>query len=213
MVFWFFKKRDDSSEDINAKLHSSFSNIKKDMVGISEWISHFKTKHNNHDQNYEFLSKEINTLKEDVKYLKALIVSQYQNQQKIEQTKQEEPKINYNLEEEKIHLPKEKILQSLTLTQVELLKSLARIQYEHDLDSVSLRDIKEEYYPSKNYNEVRTTISQYLDILLELGLVTKKRKGRQIYTSLTEKGKQLFPNYQKELELKNKAKKKNGPST
>ncbi|MBU2634156.1 MAG: hypothetical protein KJ674_02840 [Nanoarchaeota archaeon] len=197
-MFWLFKKRDDKLNDVHNKLHNSFSNLKKDMEGIGEWINHFKDKHNYHDKNNTDIYKEIEVIKEDVKYLKNLFISQH--------SQKEEPKTN--IEEETIPISKEKILESLTLTQIELLKALARIQQEHNLKLVSLKDIKEEYYPEKSYSEVRTTISQYLDILLELGLVTKKRKGRQIYTSLTEKATQLFPTYKKEIEAKKKIKKK-----
>jgi len=207
MVFWLFKKRVDNSEDINIKLHHSFSNIKKDMIDISEWISHFKTKHNNHDERYETLNKEINNLKEEIKYLKSLFITHYQQSKEEAKTNTQE-----GIEEIFQPIPQEKILDSLTITQKELLKALARITHEHDIESVSLKDIKEEYYPNKSYSEVRTTISQYLDILIELGLILKKRKGRQTYVSLTEKGKRLFPNYKKELELKSKAKKNNESS-
>ena len=199
MFFGLFKKREDKLDNIHTKLHTSFINVKKDIEGISKWITHFKAKHYTHDQNYENLNKEIHNIKEEIRYLKNLFIAHYQTK--------EEPKINK--EEILQPIPQEKILESLTLTQKELLKALARILYEHDIESVSLKEIKEEYYPEKSYSEVRTTISQYLDILIELGLVNKKRKGRQTYVSLTEKGKRLLPNYKKEIELKNKIKKQN----
>ena len=51
-----------------------------------------------------------------------------------------------------------------------------------------MKHLSEELYPEKEYNDVRSMISDYVNLLNEYGLVKKTRKGRQIFVSITEKG-------------------------
>jgi len=69
MVWWLFRKKRD--DDVNEKfvnlhesLHSSFSNIKRDMTGINKWLDHFKSKHENHDKQFDLLNQRINNIEE-----------------------------------------------------------------------------------------------------------------------------------------------------
>ena len=64
MVFWFFKKRDDSGiTKVHSAMEKSFSNIKKDIGSLSLWINHFKSKHESHDNSFDKVIKEIEQIK------------------------------------------------------------------------------------------------------------------------------------------------------
>ena len=65
MGFWFFnKKRDDSEiKNVHKVMENSFSNIKRDMKSISSWIDHFKDKHEKHDDSFDKVVKEIESIK------------------------------------------------------------------------------------------------------------------------------------------------------
>lgn len=74
MGLWFFKKKDDTVhkkiDDVNKSLTSSFSNLKKDMSEVGGWISHFKNKHDNHDNNFEELRLRVANIERDLEEMK-----------------------------------------------------------------------------------------------------------------------------------------------
>ena len=64
MVFWFFKRRDDSEiKKVHSIMEKSFSNIKKDVGNLSLWVNHFKDKHEKHDTSFDKIIKEIEEVK------------------------------------------------------------------------------------------------------------------------------------------------------
>jgi DNA-binding CsgD family transcriptional regulator len=64
MGFWFFKKKDDSEiKRIHGIMENSFSNIKKDMGNLSSWVKHFKGKHEEHNDSFDNLVKDIKYVK------------------------------------------------------------------------------------------------------------------------------------------------------
>ncbi|MCD4666485.1 HTH domain-containing protein [archaeon] len=64
MVFWFFKKKEDDKIDkIHKNMQNSFSNMKKDMGNVKSWIDHFHSKHEDHEENYQKLLKEMQDIK------------------------------------------------------------------------------------------------------------------------------------------------------
>jgi len=91
--------------------------------------------------------------------------------------------------------------QSLTDTQRTIFKTLYLLQKEKAWAWVLLKDIANEIYPTKSYNAVRSTISDYLSILEEIGLVQRKRVSRQSMVSLTEVGKEFIKSAQEEIEF------------
>jgi len=56
-----------------------------------------------------------------------------------------------------------------------------------------MRSLTEEAYPNKNPLKIRSTISSYLSILDDLGLIQKRRKGRQILLKITDRLKEFIP--------------------
>ena len=69
MGFWFFKKKDGNEiKRIHGIMENSFSNIKKDMGNLSSWVKHFKGKHEEHNDSFDNLVK-------DIKYIKKVFES------------------------------------------------------------------------------------------------------------------------------------------
>lgn len=63
MGFWIFgNKKEDRVKKIEDNLKGSFSNIKKDFGTIHEFISHFRKKHDDHDERFERIEKELEIL-------------------------------------------------------------------------------------------------------------------------------------------------------
>jgi hypothetical protein len=75
----------------------------------------------------------------------------------------------------------------LTETQQRLCWKLAALQKEMPDQWISLKYLAQELYPDKDYNQVRSTLSQFIAGLEELGIVKRKRKGKQAYIFSTKK--------------------------
>ena len=64
MGFWFFgNKKEEKIKKIEGNLKDSFSNIKKDFKIVHEFLSHFGKKHDDHDERFERIEKDIEMLK------------------------------------------------------------------------------------------------------------------------------------------------------
>jgi biotin operon repressor len=64
MTFWIFgNKKEDRVKKIEDNLKGSFSNIKKDFGTIHEFISHFKKKHDDHDEKFERIERELGMMR------------------------------------------------------------------------------------------------------------------------------------------------------
>lgn len=69
MVWWLFRKKSDEDihqkfSNLNNSLHGSFSNIKRDIDGVTKWIDHLKVKHDDHDKRFELLNFRVNNIEE-----------------------------------------------------------------------------------------------------------------------------------------------------
>jgi len=57
---------------------------------------------------------------------------------------------------------------------------------------ISYEDIAHELYPSKPYDSVRSTISEYIGLLVDMNLVIRKRRGKRAAISLSENAKPIL---------------------
>lgn len=176
MGFWFFGRKKEE-ENINIKrlqdsLSSSFSHVKSDIEQIGVWINHFQEKHDKHDTKFNHILKRVNIIEEQIAEIQDSITREEPISQKEVVT--EEP-------EEVPIAPKQDLWESLTEGQQRICTVLAAIHKEFPDQWITLKYLAEELYPDKDYNKVRSTVSQYITNLEELGLVKRRRRGKQTY--------------------------------
>jgi len=94
-------------------------------------------------------------------------------------------------EQEREEMPA-KVLGDLTETQKSMFYRLGTLLYESSQEWITTKALAQELYPNKRYDVVRSTLSEYISILIESGLVKKRRKGKLTYLSITKKGVNLF---------------------
>ena len=169
-------------------LKNSFFNIKKDISKVNSLLYH-------HDNN-------LNHLKERVTYLETLLKDLHYKDAK--RTK-EIPKNIEITEKEPVSLPTSVNIstvkwEDLTNIQQNMLLRLGLLQMESSQRRIAMKHLAEELYPEKTYNDVRSMISDYVNLLNEHGLIKKTRKGRQIFVSITERGS-LFYDKEKRKKL------------
>ena len=188
-MWWFFSNKKKNNEGVFHNFHivaslrtmednikNSFFNIKKDINKINSLLYH-------HDNN-------LSHLKERITYLETLLRDlHYKDAKKTKEI----PK-NIEIAEKEpvslsasINIPTVK-WEDLTTIQQNMLLRLGLLQIESSQRRIAMKHLSEELYPEKQYNDVRSMISDYINLLNEYGLVKKTRKGRQIFISVTEKG-------------------------
>jgi len=79
-------------------------------------------------------------------------------------------------------------LSSLTNSQKRLFMEIVSIHLESGLEWISLTDIAKQVYPDKDYNTIRSTLSEYTSTLEETGLLNKKIQRKKAYVKATPKG-------------------------
>ncbi len=184
MSFWFFKKRsDDDIKELHEKLDNSFSNVRDDMEKITSWIHHFHSKHQDHDKNFNSVIRRLDKVEDALLSIQQSL-SEVQESKVEVNYKDAEKKESSGLGEESEEDP---IWLELTETQQKLCWKIAALQKEMPNEWISLKYLAQDMYPDKEYATVRSTISQFIAQLEELGFVRRKRKGRQAYVCSTSK--------------------------
>ena len=195
MHFSFFKKKKIKQEEaiehinhISKNLKKSFNHIKVDIKLVRDWLSFFKTKDGEYENRFKEIESRIEEIGQVIAYLADKDQKTPQNQQKI--TKE----MQYYSDEEEIPLQKinKSFLDGLTDTQRAMFLRLGVFQRESGQEWTSLKTLAQDIYPGKTYDKVRSTVSEYIGILVDAGLIEKTRKGKQTYITITEKGQQYF---------------------
>lgn len=201
MVFWIFKRNyhydkiKKEVDGIHSRLHTSFSNIKKDMQNINAWLE-------DHDIHKEELRKELKLHKSEVKNQFDHLQRQINSLHSVIETFNQQEEVSEDVPEveavkEPVQLEPETILptlETLTDTQKLILRALLANLNESGRKSSSYKEIAEELYPDKEYSKVRPTISTYLNHIEELGLISRKRIGKDTYITVTDFGKKVIKN-------------------
>ena len=203
MVFWLFKKRDDTEErfrNLHDVLKTTFSNVREDIDRLHKWVDSSHEHHNSHRINFK--EHELRLLKLENQI--SLLLDKVLHEEAPEKEEYEGDK-----DEIEELLPKKisqnEIFSSLTKTQLDLFKTIYQIQKQTNSSKVSLRSIANLHYSGKPYNSVRSTISDYLTMLHTWGLIKKQRVGKESFVAITKTGMDLISETK---EKKQKVKKK-----
>ncbi len=195
-MFWFFKKKkEDPSEKINevhSLVHGSISKVNENLHHVGKWINHFKERQNKHELSLKEVERRISRIESDIIKIQEVEIKQVQPVVVAQGT--------INLKEEKEDL-KTDAWDLLTEVQKILCYKLASIEKETPQKWVSLKYLAQEIYPDKNYESIRSTISEYTSNLEELGFLKKKRKGKQTFVVSTEKNPYIRKKEKKKLKL------------
>lgn len=184
---WFFKKRKEHhinklKEEIHSNLKNSFKNIREDMHKITSLI------HNKHDEQTNkilMLQRQIDQLEGKFISISNHVNLNKKGSLKIEEIELEEPKTD-------------SVIQQLTNVQKSILLKLTLLSKENEKKWIPMKTIALDLYPDKDYTTIKSLVSNYTEILMTLGLVEKRRKGRETLVSLSKKGKNLVKNHKKE---------------
>jgi len=186
MVWWLFKRKKEHPylnllKQMEEGLIHSFGLIKKDVGSITKKIDH-------HENHIKEIHKRLEAL-ETVKIIKEEIKEEKPEQKEVIKVEEKQPTQGKQL-----------VWEDLTEVQQSLFWRLGTLQIESNQPWISTKYLSEELYPDKEYKSVRSMISDYINILIDYGLLKKTRKGRQTYTTLSKKGIKFFDkNKQKKL--------------
>ena len=197
-MWWWFRKRehkrkkpsDDKWASLAASLKISFFQVREDINHLTDSDSH------QHEKIIELYSR-MHKLESRIDQM-ILAINIHQNYQSNHQLPHSLPLPEKTEEYHPSHESTLHLIENLTDVQKNILVTLAQISKEIHSGWISLKELSSELYPNKSYNAVRTMMSEYTDKLLDLRLVDKKRKGREVLVSLTEKTKHLQHQQQKE---------------
>lgn len=184
MVWWLFKRKEHPYVNLLKKFEEglihSFGLIKEDIGSITKKLDH-------HDSHIGDIKKRLTALEQAT-----LITEKLEKPTDEKEDKDEEEKISPQ--------GKKLVWEDLTDVQQSLFWRLGTLQIESNQPWISTKYLSEELYPDKEYKSVRSMISDYINILIDYGLLKKTRKGRQTYTTLSKKGIKFFDkNKQKKL--------------
>ena len=198
----FSKSRTEDSLDhkisgINENISSSFKKVKEDFQSIGKWIQHFEK----NDQKQE---DELLNLKSEIRYLRALLKERHPVVENVREIVKKEPVIEDVVAEDFEESNSTNLLEHFTDTQRAIFSRLGVIQKEGSQLWIPLKQIAQEIYPDKQYDDVRSTISEYMGLLSDAGLVKRVRKGKQTFVSISEKGSKFFVDNRKKLTPKAK---------
>jgi DNA-binding transcriptional ArsR family regulator len=180
MAFLFFGRKK-KLDILHQNLKNSFTNIKKDIKKAHIRVSglyHIKDDH--HDK--------LNSIITRLEVLETLF-----NKLKIKEK---------HIQEEVEERISSTLIDDLTDKQKIFCQRLAALQKENPDQWISLKYLSQEIYPNKNYPQIRSTVSQYVTFLEELGIVKRRRKGKQAYVRSTKKNP--FFKKKKNIEIEEK---------
>ena len=174
-IMWFIKKKDDNHKwrKLHHTLTKSFNNIKQDVSHIHKKID---THHYSNKDEVKILTNRVKRLE----ILYEQLVLDYSKNKKEQQLK------TYTIGNSSEKENQDQI-SSLTNLQKSIIVNLYLLSTESSHEWVSMREISQELYPDKKYSKIKSLLSAYTDLLVDLNLIKKERKGRETYLSLTSK--------------------------
>ena len=197
-MFGWFKKRDDKKiEELESSVKNSFQNMRTDMNQVSQWIGHFKTKHEEHhtkiQEHHTKIEDIYNKLKdlEDLLAVKSAVLNPEFSKVRVQDTKVVE--LNQSFDEGKEKLLELKVqVDPLPEGQQRVCECLAALQREQPDTWSSLSKLADEVYPGREYDKVRSAILQLVNILEAEGYLIKRKVRKSVYVYLKKEKMSLF---------------------
>jgi len=191
---WFLfgrKKEDNVDKKIDAvegRIRYSFNNVKDTFENIKSWLNHLNQKDQELDKKIEHVLGKLDIIERSL----------FKNQPVYDGEGEEMP------QKRSFVKAKTYSLENLTETQRQMLGLVIRLIAEKGLEWVYAKDIAAELYHDQPYEQVRSTISEYLRYLEDEGLIKRRRRGKQIQVTITDIGKSLKLTQKSLLRLKKK---------
>src|SRR3989338_873615 len=180
-IFDFISKKRKSEQHnlikISEHLKGSFNNVKKDILHLHGIVEEHTKSTNN-----KFL-----VIEDRMKRIERLLATK-QNQEEKESSSTHINKIQLNykeLEEEILVEPETStppilnVLRSLPRAELKLFKALYELQNSLNAKHISYKSLANYLYPGKEYNSIRSTITQFVLRLYTEGLIDKQRIGKE----------------------------------
>lgn len=164
--------RIDRIEALEKSVQQSFGNLRKDMEHVSKLLHYFKATDEKHAKQISMILRRLDHMDYNLGKTSGKLA---ENEEK-EEAAEGASGIEQN----------DALWESLTETQQKLCWKLAALQKEMPGQWISLKYLAQELYPDREYGLVRSTLSQFVSALEEMGFVKRKRKGKQAYIVSTE---------------------------
>jgi hypothetical protein len=171
---------------INDNLRDSFSKIKQDMKIMKDWISHLNDRDNLRKKDLEAVNSKISGMDETIGYI--TLALKQRDEGSSEQQIEAIPTGTIAALPSKSTTP----LNNLTDTQLAMFHRAGLLLDESGQEWIAIKALAIDLYPDKEYDQVRSTTSEYVGILVDNSLLEKRRRGKQTYIGLTKKGAQIF---------------------
>jgi hypothetical protein len=193
MINWLIKRGiQKHNSEFNDSVKSSFLNIKNDMAQISDWINHFKNRDQFHHGNFHSVLQKLENLEENLQKLEEI-------EERVKKLEGMGEKLD-SLEQKGISESSAKPIYessfnsvedhpkwlTLTKAQMNLIRVISGISKENPDKWFTFRDIAEEAYHDKSYDQVKSTLIKYLNLLEGMGYVERKRSGNQVLLRISE---------------------------
>ena len=85
-------------------------------------------------------------------------------------------------------------LKGIPKAELKLFKTLYELQQSLNVKHISYKSLASYLYPGKDYNSIRSTITQFVIRLYTEGLIEKQRIGKENYVRLTQHGQKVIKN-------------------
>lgn len=196
MLFRFFKRGiekhvEQKLSDVHKNLSDSFTKVKLDInylirkiIVLEENLKQIQTHRNRtlgYDERLEAIENQLEEITKIISYSKL-------------KDREGGKKLSQNLSKIDIESTS-KILNGLTDTQKKIFINLFQLQKQLKVKSLSTKSLASTLYAEKEYPSIRSTISEYLTTLYELGLIYKRRKGKDLHIGVTDQGATLLKDF------------------
>ena len=183
-VFSFlFKKKSGEVEKIskiNDTLKSSFSNVKTDILHLHKNLSDHTSHTHGRFQEMEDRIKRIELILMNNKPQQAIKILEQRELIKEEETTPDVDVIN--------------VLKGLPPAELKLFRTLYELQSSLNAKHISYKSLASYIYPGKEYNSIRSTITQFVLRLHTEGLIDKQRIGKETYVKISQQGHKILKN-------------------